>query len=461
MFITTSAQNQGMGLIVDDHIADNIPHKTVLLTRNYTSLPKSWSLKQYCPAVGSQGVYQTCVGWAVGYAARTISEAVRQGWNSTNTITNEAFSPLFVYGNIKNAETRNCNTGTNIENALKLLKNTGVVKKRSFDALCVETVKSSLLSEAAKYKIDDYFLLFGPEHTEEQAVNTTKKAIAENCPVIIGFKIYESFNTQVLDCWDGPSGRHTGYHAMCVVGYDDNKYGGAFLLMNSWGSNWGNGGYVWVKYKDYSDYTHDALELYMKPKETTTKTPTTTKTTTTTVTKNKFAGNLSLKLSTGKPLKVTLGTSNGLKRYRVTESLISGTRYRIYLGNNQPCYVYVFSGDQQNNVAVNFPADNKTSAALTYSTNDIALPGETTWLELDDTKGTDYLCVLFSKYSVDINSLLNHLKNGKGNFYDKVKSGFSKYLASQSDINYNSGKISFSATTSGAMVPLIVEFSHK
>ena len=455
MFTTTSAQDQGMGLIVDDNISDKIPHKTVLLTRNYTSLPKSWSLKQYCPAIGSQGGYQTCVGWAVGYAARTISEAIRQGWNNTNTITNEAFSPLFVYGNIKFAETRNCNTGSNIENALKLLKNTGVVKKRSFDALCVETVKSSLLSEAAKYKIDDYFLLFGPEHTEEQAVNTTKKAIAENCPVIIGFKIYESFNTQVLDCWDGPSGRHTGYHAMCVVGYDDNKYGGAFLLMNSWSSNWANGGYVWVKYKDYSNYTHDALELYMKPKETT------TKTTTTTVTKNKFAGNLSLKLSTGKTLKATLGTSNGLKRYRVTESLMSGTRYRIYLGNNQPCYVYVFSGDQQNNVAVNFPADNKTSAALTYNTNDIALPGETTWLELDDTKGTDYLCVLFSKYSIDINSLLNHLKNGKGSFYDKVKSGFSKYLASQSDINYNSGTISFSATTTGAMIPLIVEFSHK
>ena len=458
IFANAYAQYRGNGLIVDDNIADKIPQKTRLLTRSYTTLPKSWSLKQYCPAIDYQGDYQTCVGWACGYAARTISEAVRQGWRGTQYITSEAFSPLFVYGNIKFTGTKNCNMGTNLENAMKLLKNTGIVKKRSFNAMCVEYVKSSLRTEAAQYKIDDYFLLFGPNHTYETAVNVTKKAIAENCPVVIGFKVYESFMATGFDCWGGPGGEHSGYHAMCVVGYDDNKYGGAFLLMNSWSTQWGNQGYAWVRYKDYSDYTHDALELYMKPKATTTKT---TKTTTQTVTKTKFSGNLSMKLSTGKTLKATIGTSNGLKRYRITESLVSGTRYRIYLGNNQPCYVYVFSGDQQNNVAVNFPYNSKISAALTYSSNDIALPSENTWLELDDTTGTDYLCVLFSKYSVDINSLLNHLQNSDGNFYDKVKTGFGKYLAPQNEINFNSTTMSFNSTTSGAMVPLIVEFSHK
>lgn len=460
IFADAYAQYSGNGLIVDDKIADKIPQKTRLLTRSYTTLPSSWSLRQYCPAIDYQGDYQTCVGWACGYAARTISEAVRQGWRGTQYITSEAFSPLFVYGNIKFTGTKNCNMGTNLEDAMKLLKNTGIVKKRSFNAMCVEYVKSSLRTEAAQYKIDDFFLLFGPNHTYETAVNVTKKAIAENCPVVIGFKVYESFMATGFDCWGGPGGKHTGYHAMCVVGYDDNKYGGAFLLMNSWSTQWGNQGYAWVRYKDYSDYTHDAIELYMKPKSTT---QTTTKTTPTptAVTKTKFSGNLSMKLSSGRTLKATLGSSNGFKRYRITESLVSGSRYRIYLGNNQPCYVYVFSADEQNNVAVNFPYNSHISAALTYSSNDIALPGENTWLELDDTTGTDYLCVLFSKYSVDINSLLNHLQNSSGNFYDKVKTGFGKYLAPQNEINFNTTTMSFNATTSGAMVPLIVEFSHR
>jgi aryl-alcohol dehydrogenase-like predicted oxidoreductase len=45
--------------------------------------------------------------------------------------------------------------------------------------------------------------------------------------------------------------------------------------------------------------------------------------------------------------------------------------------------------------------------------------------------------------------------------FDKVKSGFGKYLAPQNEINFNSSAMSFNATTSGAMVPLIVEFAHR
>ena len=465
--ITIQAQQHGTGLVLDDDIADKIPQKTRLLTRSYTTLPKSWSLTQYCPAVGDQTIYQTCVGWASAYAARTIAEAVRQGWTNPTTITNEAFAPLFTYGLIKQDDTKNCNRGTNIEKAMQTMKNIGAVKKRSRDTQCVETVNKSLYTEAAKYKIDDYFLLFGPKHDYETAVNTTKKAIAENCPVVIGFWTFSSFFKHDYECWNGNADKATGSHAMCVVGYDDNKFGGAFLVMNSWGTGWGKGGYAWITYKDYAEHTHDALELYLKPKAKTTTKPTTppkptTTPTQTTVTQNRFAGNLTLQLSTGEKLKATLGTApNGLRRYRITEPLTSGTRYRIYISNNQPGYVYVFSSDLQNNAYINFPADSKTSAALTYKTNAIALPGEKTWLELDDTRGTDYLCVLFSTKEVELQSLLDYLKTGKGTFYEKVQTGFSKYLAPQTDIKFNSNSISFTATSTKDVVPLLIEFSHR
>lgn len=442
---------QGTGLIVENDIEDKIPQKTRLLTRSYTSLPKSWSLRQYCPKVGDQGIYQTCVGWATAYAARTICEAVKNGWKNTDKITAESFSPLFVYGNIKQAATKDCNMGTTLDNAMKLLKNTGVVKKKSFDAMCVDFVNTRLNDEAGHYKIDDYFLLFGPNHSYEDAVSKTKKAISENCPVVIAFQTFNSFKYKGFDCWNGDATGNYGYHAMCVVGYDDNMYGGAFQLMNSWSKDWGTDGFIWIRYNDYSKYSHDAIELYMNPA---------TKEEPTTVSKNHFAGNVSLRLSTGETLGATLATSGGIKCYRVKEGLVSGTRYRIYLGNQQPGYVYVFSSDQQNNVAVNFPSDSHTTAALTYSSNDIALPGEESWLELDDTRGTDYLCILYSKYSVDVSSLLNHLKTAKGTFYQKVQSGFKKYLCPQKEIQYGSRNISFSATSTGAIVPVFIEFKH-
>ncbi len=52
-----------------------------------------------------------------------------------------------------------------------------------------------------------------------------------------------------------------GGHAQCVVGYDDRKYGGAFLIMNSWGPQWGNNGFAWVRYRDFKYFVREAYGL--------------------------------------------------------------------------------------------------------------------------------------------------------------------------------------------------------
>ena len=51
-------------------------------------------------------------------------------------------------------------------------------------------------------------------------------------------------------------------HAMCVTGYDDNKNGGAFEIMNSWGNDWGNNGVAWVRYPDFEHFVKEAYGLY-------------------------------------------------------------------------------------------------------------------------------------------------------------------------------------------------------
>src|SRR5262249_55515703 len=57
------------------------------------------------------------------------------------------------------------------------------------------------------------------------------------------------------------------HHAMCVVGYDDDKK--AYLLMNSWGKGWGENGFCWVSYgllqkisKDGDTFARAAYAVY-------------------------------------------------------------------------------------------------------------------------------------------------------------------------------------------------------
>ena len=245
--LMTYAQDEehATGLLPDDGTYDQLPMKAELLTRDYTILPSSYSLKQYCPAVQSQRSYQTCSGWASAYAARTIAEAIKYGWTDKDKITREAFSPLFIYALVKvkipGEYDSNCQLGGYTYMALDIMKNQGVPKYSAFNVLCANDVSEDLKRQAQAYKIDDYFTLFRTVVSDEnEKVRKVKKSISEDCPVIISMELPKSFHS-AKETWSGldvdPS-KH-GRHAMCVVGYDDKKQGGAFCVMNSWGPNWG------------------------------------------------------------------------------------------------------------------------------------------------------------------------------------------------------------------------------
>lgn len=90
-----------------------------------------------------------------------------------------------------------------------------------------------------------------------------KKLINTGHPLTI-YTYVNSFYTETLS--NGEIGclymrGNNGYHAMTIVGYDDNVYfdlnqdgtiqdyeRGAFLVANSWGKAYGNDGYIWILY---------------------------------------------------------------------------------------------------------------------------------------------------------------------------------------------------------------------
>jgi C1A family cysteine protease len=83
-----------------------------------------------------------------------------------------------------------------------------------------------------------------------------KTGLAAKWPFVFGFSVYESFmSNQVSNTGMVPMPARNesliGGHAVLAVGYDDSK--NAFLFRNSWGTEWGLGGYAWIPYAYVTD----------------------------------------------------------------------------------------------------------------------------------------------------------------------------------------------------------------
>ncbi len=447
-FTTTTvfAQNEYYtGLLFSEEQYKSVLKQSTLLGADYSNLPTSHSLKQYAPTPSSQGQHGTCTGWATAYAARTILEAQQNQWTDKNTITANAFSAAYLYHLIKDKDVINCSRGTHINQAMEILKTKGVAKHSDFPTLCATSIPDAIHLKASQFKIKDYTRLFNGDEAYEVKIKSIKKAISQNFPVVIGMAVPSSFQSAKGE-WqptESPSGGYGG-HAMCIVGYDDTKYGGAFELQNSWGSNWGNAGYIWVSYKNFVNFAWYGFQPIPfdipKPES------------------YDLSGSLAIRLATGE----NIGVSKNGNSYKTNEAYLSGTRYRLYISNNEPAYVYTISSDLTGTIAQLFPADNSTSAALSYKANNIAIPNENYYIQMDNTIGKDYFCVLYSKEALNIEQIKQQIKQQNGSFLEKIQKAIPDLLVNFTTIDFENNRIAFKAKSKGKkVVALVVEMEHK
>lgn len=91
-----------------------------------------------------------------------------------------------------------------------------------------------------------------------------KQCLADGFPFIFGFTVYESFESDAVAQtgivpMPAANEQVIGGHAVMCVGYDDTKK--AFLVRNSWGTNWGLAGYFWIPY-EYLDNSYLANDFW-------------------------------------------------------------------------------------------------------------------------------------------------------------------------------------------------------
>lgn len=465
----TFAQEFITGLEFSKEKYENITETAPIITRSVTSVPRKFSIKAYSPTPGNQGRQPSCVGWASAYGARTIANAIKNNWKyNTSKINQNTYSPAFVYNLIKFNGDVNCKRGSYIADAMKLLNTFGVpsLKDFNYDATKCNTRPSKYGYQLAKKNTILTYERLAKWDNPYNLVGKVKKAIANKNPVVIGMQVSSTFY-KARGSWNGIHTSKPGGHAMVVVGYDDDKYGGAFEILNSWGTYWGNKGFIWVRYDDFKKNTKTAYVLIdksIKPK---------VNTNVTNNNYNSLAGELTLKLSNGSNMIPTL-TNNASRNfnivkstkttYRIDKSYTSGTQFRIYLKSKQRGYVYLIGyGSGDSSVSKLYPFDN-FSDYFNYTNSEIALPNEDYFIEFDATPGRDILCVLYSKEKLNIDNIISSVKTKSGDFVSRMKKALQYKMFKGSDITFQSNKISFQTKTTNRnakVVPLFIEMNHQ
>lgn len=215
------------------------------------------------PPVGNQGREGSCVGWAVGYAART--SYFSGSFTRTNGQPDYAniASPEYIYNQIK---VGSCAAGsyfvTNSRGtgALNLLQDQGVSTWQSMpysDNGCDVQPTSAQRNEAAQFKIDRF------ERVTDISPASLKSFIAQDIPVIIGISVDMSFYNLGSNVWRPSPNIHNnsfGGHAITIMGYDDNR--SAYKIINSWGQRWGDNGYCWISYNELGNALFEAYVIY-------------------------------------------------------------------------------------------------------------------------------------------------------------------------------------------------------
>ncbi|SFC87118.1 C1 family peptidase [Spirosoma endophyticum] len=482
------AQPRGSGLDYDPKKVTKQASKPLLIKGDYANLPASVSFEQYAPTTGDQGAYMTGVAFATSYHMRTMIAAIQGGITNTQQITQMVFSPSYIYEQLKYESGMDCKSKINAFDALDLVKEKGVATLKTVPYQCGIKISTNADDEAANYRIADYQTLFKADETNAYVkIQTVKKALSEGFPVLMAAYCPPSFyNLGKKGVWEpAPAEKPADSmdkNMMVVVGYDDKKLkDGAFRVLNSWGSKWGDRGFCWVKYADWANYVLFAIQVYPTPKG---QSAAATESTVEPVGPVALQGKVSFQtidnmvMPAGRLLLRNLEVDNGgtkkaepspspapgedLVAYRMKNAYSSGTRFRMLVNNAFPAYVYAFATDLSGEVHKILPASDDVSPLLGKN-NTVAFPSESGAIRMDNNPGKDYLLILYSQKPLDASTLLAKMSQTSGGLSAKIRAALGNELMPARYISYTPDDVGFAvnAQAKGSVVPLMVEITHR
>lgn len=213
--------------------------------------PLRVSLRPFCPSPQDQGMELSCTAWAIAYGALSIHQALYRGVADRADVDKMAYSKSFVFNQLCQGDPDRIPT---LEETFEFLRQNGTCWAATFrnDLSVAEQPDALAFQEAASHKIAAMSEVYDPDTSIQlkRQVQRFKRLLADSVPIVIGVRLPFSFYNLAERTfhYDYTEPLDSAGHAMCLIGYDD--VDSTFECLNSWGTTWGDGGFVRIKYED-------------------------------------------------------------------------------------------------------------------------------------------------------------------------------------------------------------------
>ncbi len=244
-------------------------------TENWAGLPRGYrlpgqvDLRSKLPPPGDQGRQNSCIAWAVAYGIGTYHDALQAGTTPVDSNGRmdpaRTLSPAYPY-NLTKREFDTTDTrclGSHFDKVFSVLMEQGCCtwEEMPYDPAplgCFQAIPGKFIRAAERHRIT------APVRVSPYQPEQIRYHLAQGTPVAFAMGIDTAFKNGGIRAAKGApfdwrpecAQAMPGSHAMLAVGYDDSD--STYLIMNSYGANWGDKGYWHMRYEVFDCHVTEA-----------------------------------------------------------------------------------------------------------------------------------------------------------------------------------------------------------